>query len=124
MQAVLDAPWVDMQTGEVLGESVEVSAAQAVAVGGEDLGRGQVVAQPRAGLAAARVVPALWVPVGVCLDAKPPLLAAVPKSGPGPPGSRLLRLSAKGYPLCVRCGAEQFRLGAGGLCVRCDGSLQ
>lgn len=118
---LMTATWIDAKTGECLGEPVEVSAVQAVVVGGEDLGQGQVVAWPRAGSAAVRAVPALWAPVGVLR--LPPLLAEVPKSGPGPPGPKPPRLSAKGYPLCVRCGVEQFRLGGGGLCVRCDGSL-
>ena len=58
--------------------------------------QGQVVAESRAGPAAAR---------------------AVPVSGPGPSGSRPPPASSPaGYPLCTKCGAEQYKLGAAGVC--------
>ena len=121
-EQLLAATWVDAKTGEILGEPIEVSAALAVAVGGEDYVRGQVVAEPRAGPGAVQAVPALWCPLGAFVGVKQSI-AAVSQVGSGPSGSRVSLCSARGYPLCVRCGAEQFRLGVGGLCIRCDGSL-
>ena len=62
---------VDAQTGELFGEPVEASAAQSPP-----------------GAAVAQVIPALWRRVGSALDVQPSPLAAAPKSGPSPSGSR------------------------------------
>ena len=105
--------WIDAQTGEVIGEPVEVEAPSvAVAAGGEAV-QVAAVSPPAPG---PRVIPALWMPAGSPpLPSVGPRLVKRPGAGPSSPGP-------SGPVLCRECNKDRGILKAG-LCIFCEPGL-
>ena len=134
-QALMEAVWVDENTGEVHevptapalivvavgGGSVQVAPAvsaaqpepQEVVIGGMAMLFWPDAGGPPSG---PRVIPAMWLSRG-----SPPLsrggLGVVKPPGAGPPV-----FGPTGLPTCTDCGDPQLKLDQG-LCIHCDGTL-